>query len=107
MKYILAILFGKDYVNKAIVPFVGGKKTVNTALIHFNKALADLEAVEKAEAAEAERKKQEIAEAQAALAASTAEATRARNVAGRIRSLLGEDLDDAPVNLRVAQFDAR
>ena len=91
MKTILNFLF-PNLATKGFTAFGPAKRTVNGAMVHFNKALSELEEVERLETQEAERREREIAEALAAQEASKREAERAREVAGRIRTLIGADV---------------
>jgi hypothetical protein len=79
-----------------LIEILLGRHTIEGALFHFNKAIEKLDAVEKQEAAEIERRKQEIAESSAALDIATAKATIARNRANKLRDFFGETEDLAP-----------
>ena len=111
MKYILAFLFGANYVQRATsfnAFSLGGRRTVDGAMVHFNKALDELQVVEKQELEEAARRESEIAEAQAALEAARREAGRAARQSAKLREFLGEALDEtATVTTdNVVRFDA-
>lgn len=89
---ILKFLFA-GFAPKGFTAFGPAKRTVNGAMVHFNRALAELEEVERHETEESERHERQIAAAMQAHQASQREATRAREVAGRIRGLIGTDTD--------------
>lgn len=91
MKAIIAALF--NFKQQGFVLFGPARRTVNGALVHFNKALDELKAVEDQENAEVDRQGQLAAEATSALNAASKEAARARKAQSRILSLIGDDID--------------
>lgn len=78
-----------------LINTVMGRRTIDNAVMHFNKAIEGLEAVEKQEVEEIERRKVEIAQSTAALEASTKTANIARNRAAKLRTIFGESEEDS------------
>lgn len=90
MKALLAALFG-NIAPKPFTAFGPSKRTVEGALVHFNRAIDELSAVEEQENKEAARQEQALTEAAAALESARREATRARNKRAKIEAFIGDD----------------
>jgi|GEM_PF-3172295 len=93
MKNLLSFLFARFHTG--FIPFGPSKRTVDGALVHFNRAIDELNAVEAQEEAEAARQEQALAEASAALEAARREASRARNKRAKIATFIGDDEPEA------------
>jgi hypothetical protein len=104
MKQLFALLFAR--FNAGFIAFGPSKRTVEGALIHFNKAIDELNAVEEQENKEAAKQEQALTEASAALDAARTTATRARNKRAKIASLIGDDEEslDSIATLRNIKF---
>lgn len=84
---------------RKLINILLGRHTIDGALFHFDKAVAKLDAVEKQEVKEIERRKLEIAESTAALNLATSTATIARNKANKIRNFFGDAEEDLVENI--------
>lgn len=93
MKKLLASLLVRFHAG--FMPFAPAKRTIEGALVHFNRAIDELDAVVEQENAEAERQEQVLAEAAAALEAARKTAARARNKRAKIAAFIGDDEETA------------
>lgn len=86
MKNIIALLF--PHITASFVKISPAKRTVDSALVHFNKALTELRAVKAAQDAEVELQNRRIMEAQEAADIAEIEAVRAARAIAKIEDFI-------------------